>query len=69
MEFVEVPSAMSPASSQARAIIGPVFADKLNVGGIAVHLENAAVTAEMSANALSGSAVLEAIATVVAYRN
>ena len=52
---------MGPTSSEARAIIAPILADKLVVGSIAVHLEDAAVAAEMSAHTFSGSAVLEAI--------
>lgn len=61
MEFVEPPPAVGPASGKARASIAPVLADELVVGGVAVHLEDAAIAAEMPAHAFSGSAVLKPI--------
>jgi hypothetical protein len=61
MKIMEAPSAVDPESGEARAISAPVLADKLVIVGIAVHLKNAAVAADMWAHAFSGSAVLEAI--------
>src|SRR5690606_15890995 len=59
VELIEAP-AQHPAR-RGPSLPPSILADELIAGSISVHLQNAAVTAEMSANAFSGSAVLEAV--------
>jgi hypothetical protein len=61
VQFIEAAMAVRPAPRQQWIIVAAVLACQLVVGGIAVHVQDTAISPEMPPNAVTGPAVLEAI--------
>ncbi|SDO11057.1 hypothetical protein SAMN05216328_1556 [Ensifer sp. YR511] len=61
MQFVELSPTVRPATSQGDAVVASVFTDKPAVSTIPVNLQDPAITAQMSCDALGRTTVFKAI--------